>query len=449
MKLWPRSLLWRSVLLIAVLLVIANLAWLQIVRVSDRTPRARQTAQQIASVINLTRWALITADEAKRYELLAELSKSEGIQVYVSSPGERIAPLPNRAFIQEVTSELRRQLGRDTVVSLSRDGIRGVWVSFRIDDDGFWVFMPRSRIERNDSLRWAGWGALVLLLALAGAFVIVSRINRPLRELTRAAGLMGRGTTPQPVAESGPQEIATLARAFNQMAADLRRLDDERALLLAGVSHDLRTPLSRIRLGLEMMDDKDGSLRAGLVQDIEDIDGAIGQFLDFARLRDAEEPVPGSDLNALAENVVARYIRSAKPVRCSLGVAPALDLRPRALQRLLGNLIDNALRHGGGEVDVETGTSGDCAYIEVLDRGPGIPAEAVERMLQPFTRLDTARSGSGTGLGLAIVDRIAGMHGGRVCLLPREGGGLRARVELPLKHVSAKDVSRAPNTPPR
>ena len=436
MRLWPRSLLWRSVLLIAGLLVVANLAWVQIFRVAERAPRARQTAQQIASVVNITRWALITADAQKRFELLSALSKSEGIQVYAAEAGERVEPLPSRPFIQELAGELARQLGPDTEVTLNRNGVRGVWVSFPIDKDEFWVYMPRSRIERYDPLRWLGWGALVLVLALGGAYLIVSLINRPLRELTGAAGQMGRGAMPQPVTEKGPSEISTLARAFNQMADDLKRLDDERALLLAGVSHDLRTPLSRIRLGLEMMDDKgDAGLREGLVQDIEDIDGAIGQFLDFARLRDSEAPVPDSDLDALAESVVARYTRAEKPVRLSVAASPPapMPLRQRAMQRLLANLIDNALRHGGGaEVDVVTGHEAGRVFLEVLDRGPGIPAADAERMLRPFTRLDTARGGSGTGLGLAIVDRIAGMHGGTVKLEPREGGGLRARVELPV-----------------
>jgi two-component system osmolarity sensor histidine kinase EnvZ len=433
MRLWPRSLLWRSVLLIAALLVVANLAWVQIFRVAERTPRARQTAQQIASVVNITRWALITADPAKRYELLAELSQTESIQVYLSEPPERVAPLPERPFIQEVARELRRQLGPATQITLTRGGVRGVWVSFPIDKEQFWVYLPRSRIERNDPLRWIGWGALVLVLALAGAYFIVSRINRPLRELTRASTQMGRGKTPQPVTERGPAEIATLARAFNQAAHDLKRADDERALLLAGVSHDLRTPLSRIRLGLELMDDKgDAALREGLVQDIQDIDGAISQFLDFARLRDVEAAVPDTDLNALAKNVVGRYARATQPVRFQAGAVRPLALRPLAVQRLLTNLIDNALRHGGSEVEVVTSEEGPHAIVEVLDRGPGIPPEAAERMLQPFTRLDAARAGSGTGLGLAIVDRIAGMHGGTVRLLPREGGGLRARVELAL-----------------
>ena len=433
MTLFPRTLLWRSVLLIALLLVIAHLAWLQIFRVSEREPRARQVAQQIASVVNLTRAALITAQPSKRLELLDELSQEEGIQVYSGERGERITPLPDQPFLRLVESEVRRQLGPDTRVAASRNGIRGAWVSFRIDGDEYWVFMPRSRLERADPLRWVGWGALVLALALLGAYLIVARINRPLRELTGAAAEIGRGRTPPPVAETGPSEIRTLAHAFNSMAADLKRLDEERALLLAGVSHDLRTPLSRIRLGLEMLDGKgDAALRAGLVQDVEDIDAAIGQFLDFARLTAGEAAVPEGDLNAIVREVCESYTRAGKAVSTRLETLPPLALRPFAVQRLIANLVDNALRHGGPAVEVLTWPDGGRAVIEVLDRGPGIPPGESERMLQPFTRLDRARSTSGTGLGLAIVDRIARLHGGSVQLLAREGGGTRARVELPL-----------------
>ena len=436
MTLFPQTLLWRSVLLIALLLVIAHVAWLEIFRVSEREPRARQVAQQIVSVVNLTRAALITSQPSKRLELLEELSKEEGIQVHNGHPGERVAPLPERPFLRLVETEIKRQLGARTQLATSRDGIPGAWVSFRIDEDDYWVFMPRSRLERTDPLRWVGWGALVLVLALAGAYLIVARINRPLRELTRAADEIGHGRTPPPVSETaGPAEIRTLARAFNQMGTDLKRLDDDRALLLAGVSHDLRTPLSRIRLGLEMMEDKgDTALKAGLVQDIEDIDAAISQFLDFARIAEGETVVPDGDLNAIARELCDRYARDGKAVTGRFEPLPPFALRPLAMQRLVANLVDNGLRHGGGEVHVSTATAGGKVLLEALDRGPGIPAGEAERMLQPFTRMNTARSGAGTGLGLAIVDRIARLHGGGVQLLARDGGGLRVRVELPLEN---------------
>ena len=429
----PRTLLARSVLIIAVILVVAHLAWLQIFRVSEREPRARQVAQQIASVVNLTRAALVTSQPEKRFSLLAELSRSEGIQIYVSEPEEVVAPLPDRPFLQIMATELRRQLGPDTRLAVSRSGVRGVWVSFGIDDDEYWVMLPRARIERNEPLRWIGWGLFVLLAALAGAYFMVAWINRPLRQLTRAAAEVGQGKIPRPVEESGPAEISTLASAFNQMAADLKRLDDERTLLLAGVSHDLRTPLSRIRLGVEMLACRDPSeLKEGIERDIEDIDAAISQFLDFARLTDSEPVMAEGDLNAIVRSIAERYARLDRNVSMDLRPVPALPLRPLAIQRLIQNLVENALRHGGGAAEIVTGSNDATAFIEVLDRGPGIPAGERDHMLQPFTRLDSARGGPGTGLGLAIVDRIARGHGGAVQLFGRDGGGLRVRVELPL-----------------
>ena len=442
MTLWPRTLLWRSVLLIAALLAVAQLAWLQIFRASEVEPRALQAAQQVVSVVNLTRAALVTADAGRRFALLDELAEREGIQIYAGAPGETVSPLPDRPFLRIIESQLRRQLGPQTRLALEREGIGGLWVSFRIDNDEYWVLLPRSRIEGREPLRWIGWGALVLALAVLGAFLVVARINRPLRELTRAALQIGRGMTPARITEDGPAEIRTLARAFNQMSDDIRRQDEERALLLAGVSHDLRTPLARIRLALEMLDDHgNADLKSGVVEDIDDIDGAIGQFLDFARPVDAETVVPTADLNALVHGVVERYTRNSRDVRFDSAPVPPLPLREQALQRLLANLIDNALRHGGGGVEITTGSDHGMAFLEVCDRGTGIPAGDAERMLQPFTRMDSARSTSGTGLGLAIVARIARLHRGTIRLLARDGGGLRARLELPLPAAENPDTT--------
>ncbi len=445
MTLWPQTLLARTVLLIAMLLVLAHLAWLQIFRVSTLEPRARQVSQQIISTVNLTRAALVTAEPSKRYGLLGDIAEREGVQVHAAQAGETLAPLPKTSFYEFVETDLRAQLGAATKFALARNGVEGIWVSFAIDGDSFWVLMPESRLASDASLRWIGWGALVLLLAVGGAVLIVARINHPLRALTQAAAQMGRGATPAPVDENGPTEIRTLSRAFNQMAADRKALDDERALLLAGVSHDLRTPLARIRLGVEMMDDKgDASLRDGIVQDIEDIDAAINQFLDFARAASSESETPNANINDLVAALAPKYARAGKPLIVQTSAVPPLPLRKVAMQRLIGNLIDNAFRHGiddDNEVTVVTGCGEKTAYVEVLDRGPGIPPEQAERMLQPFTRMDVARSTSGTGLGLAIVDRIAKMHGGQVRLLAREDGlnGLRARVELPITSCTNKN----------
>jgi two-component system osmolarity sensor histidine kinase EnvZ len=432
-KLFPRTLLWRTFFLLAALILLAVAAWFQLFRVSEREPRARQTADLVASVVNLTRAALVTAQPDLRRELLVDLQEQEGIRVYPAEPDDRVVALPlDRPGVQLFAAEVRRQLGPDTRLAVEIDGLPGFWVSFRIEGDEYWVMLPRERIERQAALRWAGWGAFVLVAALAGAWLIVFRLRRPLRALVGAAADVGRGRVPPPLDESGPQEIQTVSRAFNQMTRDLARLEDDRALILAGVSHDLRTPLARLRLGLEMTD-ADAQLKSGMAADIDEMDRIIGQFLDFARAAGGEPAAP-ADLAALAREVAAHYRDTGHALDGEIASVPAVSVRRMAVRRLITNLVDNAFRYGEKDVRLRVAPAGRAVVIEVLDRGPGIPADEVDRLKQPFTRLETARSGKGgSGLGLAIVDRIARMHGGSFDLLPRDGGGLVARVTFPVK----------------
>ncbi|HEX4884100.1 MAG TPA: ATP-binding protein, partial [Casimicrobiaceae bacterium] len=202
----------------------------------------------------------------------------------------------------------------------------------------------------------------------------------------------------------------------------------------AGVSHDLRTPLARLRLGVELAQ-ADEPTREGMIADIEEMDRVIGQFLDFARGEDAVA-LESRDVNELIEPIVERTRRAGHDVRFVRGTLPALRVRPTAIARLVGNLVDNALAYGAPPVEVTSGVADGHVEIDVADRGPGIPREDVERLKQPFTRADAARAradgAAGAGLGLAIVDRIARLHGGSFDLLAREGGGTLARVRLPL-----------------
>jgi two-component system osmolarity sensor histidine kinase EnvZ len=291
-------------------------------------------------------------------------------------------------------------------------------------------------VERLFPWQSLGWTGLALLLSLAGAWLIVSRINQPLKALAAAAGDIGKGKTPLPLPESGPVEIETLARSFNQMSQDLARLNADRALILAGVSHDLRTPLARLRLSTEM-GESDEMLRQGMIADIGEMDSIIGQFLDFARTQ-SEEPLEPTDVAALAREVVEHQSRLGHAVQSNIEAVPVRSLRRMGIKRLIANLVDNALAYGEKDVCVATRSEGGKLIVEVLDRGPGIPAGEAERLKQPFTRLEQARSGKGgSGLGLAIVDRIARHHGGSFDLLPREGGGLIARVSLPLQEGAA------------
>lgn len=432
---WPQTMLWRTFLLVAVLMLLSVLAWFAIYRAYDREPRARQMAQLMESVVNLTRSALLTARPDKRHALLLELSDREGIHIYPVEENETIAPLPDRQFLQLVAAQLRDQLGPQTRLTLERNGEKAVFVSFRIeeeDENEYWVALPRERIERVIPWQWLGWGLAALSLSLAGAYLLVFRITRPLKALAGAAIEIGRGHTPAPVEESGPSEMTTLARAFNQMSADLARLDSDRALILAGISHDLRTPLTRLRMSIELSG-ADPATQESMALDIEEMDQTIGQFLDFAR-DVSGEALQETDLAGLLKDLAANYSRRGKLLETNLAALPGCHVRPQGLRRAVANLIDNALRHAGEGLPVLLALRQDKQEIciEVCDRGPGIPAEEIERLKLPFARLDQARGNvSGAGLGLAIVDRIARSHGGMLSLLAREGSGLVARISLP------------------
>ena len=428
-RLWPRSLLWRTFLLLAALVVATTVAWFEIFRAYELEPRARQISQNLVSIVNLTRTALVNSQPELRRELLSELSEREGIQVYTAEPGERIA-ISERPLLRLVSELVRRQLGEETRFAVEREGKTGLWVSFFIGEDEYWLRVPSARIERQIALRWLGWGALALTLSLLAAYLLVSRLNRPLRALSRAAGTIGMGKTPDPVPESGPEEIRTLSHAFNQMSKDLARLDADRTLFLAGVSHDLRTPLSRLRLGLEMSG-ADAQLKDGMTADIEEMDRIINQFLDFARTDGGETP-RHADLAAITADVAEHYRRHGRPVATDLGSVPELPLQTMAMRRVVLNLVDNALRYGGKEVGIAVRAEDHAVVLQVTDRGPGIPVSEVERLKRPFTRLEVARSDKGgAGLGLAIVERVVRAHRGSLELLPREGGGLVAQIRLP------------------
>jgi two-component system osmolarity sensor histidine kinase EnvZ len=219
------------------------------------------------------------------------------------------------------------------------------------------------------------------------------------------------------------------------MAASLAELDAERTLILAGVSHDIRTPLARLRLSVEMLpDDKCGNLKHGMVEDIADMDNIIHQFLDFVRGVEGE-PSQMVDINMLLKSLQERQSRAGRELIIEFAPTYFIAIRPLAMQRLLDNLVGNAYVYGKGEVRVASRITAENIIISVFDNGPGIPESHVEKLLRPFERLDTARTNAGgSGLGLAIADRIAKLHRGKLELINRPEGGLEARLSLPIQH---------------
>ena len=424
------SLLARAFLLIVVLILASLSASVAILRHAEQEPDARKMAQLVAAVVNLTRAAVLSAAPEWRGALLAELADAEGLRVHLADADDVLKPLPDHPpELALMVKKVRSKLGEETRFAGSRNGIEALWVSFYIGQDEFWVALPRERIERPVSEVLLIWGGVVLLLALSGAYLIARQVAYPLRRLSQAARLLGQGQTPAPLPEQGAYEVVAVSAAFNQMSADLAANERERALVLAGISHDLRTPLARVRLAAEMS--SDDFLREGLIADVEQMDAVIRQFLDYARLDESETALL-TDLSALVREVTQRFVAAAKSIELELQTIAPLAVRPLLLKRVLANLLDNAIKYGGGQIIVQLYHEADSVVLAVIDQGSGIPEARREAVKRPFIRLDTARSDvTGSGLGLAIVERAARIHHGKFVLAEREGGGLLAKLILP------------------
>ena len=440
----PKSLLARTAIVIALALLASQLASVLMFRYYAQLPRVQLAAVGHISHLKTIRAALEVLPLEQHQAFLAKLREERGIRVI---PPQRITEeleaAPDIPAIRVMRERLREQFGPEADIYVYQRGLRrqlkaeanqanpppAFVTKLPVGTTNYWVVVPRSRVVEPDfSLAWIGWGVLGAILSLAGAVFLMWRVNKPLEALAVAARELGQGKSPPPVTEMGPGEVRAVATAFNQMRTDLARLDQERATFLAGVSHDLRTPLSRLRLGVEMLP-ADPATRSDLEKDIQDINLVIDQFLDFAR-DESSEPPQRMNLTQLAVGAAERAARMQVSATTELVDLPPLMLRPVAMQRALDNLINNAARHGGGEILIQTRREAEGSYVlSVFDSGPGIPASEVERLKKAFTRLDNARSGeSGAGLGLAIVERIARMHNAKFDLLPRVGGGTEARL---------------------
>jgi two-component system osmolarity sensor histidine kinase EnvZ len=444
LRLRSPPLFWRTFLLILVLFAACLAAWWPTVQVFEREPRARQIAQQVASIVNTTRSALVYSDPERRRYLLNDLAENEGIRVVPLEPTDQVVALRDDPLVDPVTRNVRAKLGAPTRLASEVNGVPGVWVSFSIDDDAYWAYIDRDIFTGEVGHEWISWAALAAIISLMIAVAIAGLVNRPLAELSRAAAELGAGRTPRSLPDLGPPEIRMVNRSFNRMVDSLDRLERERAILLAGISHDLRTPLTRLRLELEMSGLPE-AVRDGMIGDLDQLELIVRQFLDYARPV-AARPPQRTDLSALALDALSRS-RVAGAPRCHIEqrIEPGVQVlgHPTELARALDNLFNNALLYGrtpSGDLDLrlEVRRNGTEAIVAVADSGPGITADQVDRLLRPFERGDTSRSGSGgAGLGLAIVERIARAHQGRLELRANEPSGLRAELRIPVLEAAA------------
>ena len=300
-------------------------------------------------------------------------------------------------------------------------------------EDGAWTefIIRRPYWPRSGPLIWLGLTALLVVGALVWG---AHRMTRPLRRFAEAADRLGLDAGPPPLPERGPRELRNATRAFNRMTARIRRLVDDRTLMLAAVSHDLKTMLTRLRLRAEFIEDVEQKEKAAA--DLDEMQAMLEATLSFARDDVADEHPVAVDLAAMLQSLAADFADAGRAASYDGPDRLTLHGRPVALRRVFQNLIDNALRYGE-EAGVSLRQADGWAEVQIDDRGPGIPPELRERVFDPFFRVEASRSRDtgGSGLGLAVVRAIVQRHDGEIALEDRPGGGLRVRVSLPLGGV--------------
>lgn len=298
--------------------------------------------------------------------------------------------------------------------------------------DGNWINFDAPLVEEGSVVSpWSMPLALIAaLLVVLATIAAVRRLTAPLTSLVHAADQLGRDVNAPPLPETGPYELREAARAFNEMQARIRRFVGDRTLMVAAMSHDLRTPITRLRLRAEFVEDEEQRTR--MLGDLADMEAMVDSTLAFVRQEENTEAVASVDLVSLVGGICEDRPAVGFATGDRVGSRLPYACRPVSLARCVGNLVDNAVRHGGG-AEVSLAVEGRDVVIAVEDRGPGIPASERERAFAPFTRLDAARNldNGGSGLGLTIARTIARAHGGDVELGDRPGGGLRATVRLP------------------
>jgi two-component system, OmpR family, osmolarity sensor histidine kinase EnvZ len=439
MKYFPKTLLGQTALYLGTLLVIGQIFWTAMAHYLLETQVKPAYVRQIIDMVALSQ-ALIEnqppdADLTSAQTLqLPSLGALEIVPDAQPRP-ELIAHAPDD--IPGDLSELLQKRFGPAALSMREKEVEVTWLRFPARGKMFWLKFLTEPDQGAVTFAKFLLISLLLVLAVGGSYLIVFRLTKKLRYVTAAAKAIGRGEPPGILETSGPEEIRALSEGFNQMSRDLVKLEADRRLMLAGISHDVRTPLTRLRLAVELAESSLGpAMTNPMVHDIEDMDAILRQFLDYAR-DGSEEPPAEHDLDALVQETAQRFAARGEKIETAPGAVPSFVFRRHSIRRVLDNLLDNAVRYGKSGVRVETRCSHETVFVTVSDRGPGIRHGQPADFIKPFAREDTARSERGTGLGLTIVDRVVRLHGGRLRLENAAGGGLSVTIELPLRSLAA------------
>lgn len=442
------SLFWRTFFFVAVLLIGSVLTWLQILRTMETTPRMERAAEKVVALAELSRAALshMTPSERQRF-VQSEQNALSDIRILPRNDTQVVGGLPKMPQIALWAEIVQQHLGAETILAGAVDGQEGIWLGFTLHGDAYWVHLqdPLSLVK-TDGIVFV-WAMTALALALVGAAALAQFIHRPLKELSAAMDNIDRGDfgAAQLCEDQSTHEVQHVYCSFNRMAQRLAQMEADRQLMLAGISHDLRTPLTRLRLEAEISV-SDAQTRALMAADIDQLDGIIDKFLEYSRTPSVMV-LKRLNLAELLAEECARATRNHAQLRIRTQIKAPLHVLADAteLKRVLGNLIENACRYGqtpGTQrtdlditltVDVPS-TAPAMATLRVRDHGVGVPQQHLHQLTEPFFRVDTARHlGNGVGLGLCIVERIIAHMGGQLHLANAgDGTGFEVCLKLPV-----------------
>jgi len=431
----PRTLFARSTLALAaafLLFAAISVAVLQAVLVQ---PHTKQAADDLAALIVLAAQIWVELPPYTRPDYEREMLRRHELKILLAEPDKQ-EEVSSHAYISYLETALQRHLKQPVTIHGHPEHHGWLWADFPVGGRIMRVAFKEERLQNR---------VLVILPALAGlgvfaafilALALVRLITRPLALMEEATHRIGKGDFSTPLPETGPVELANLARKLNLMESQIGQLLQNRTTLLAGISHDLRTPLARMRLELELLQNENNkTIAAGLSNDIDEMEKLISQTLLLAKGLGSEEEAEINVCDLLRE-LIAEKARPANEVNLNTTKTCYASVKVQALKRIVGNLLENALNYGGGKpVTLSYRHSKDHFDITVSDQGDGIPASEQEVIFQPFHRLETSRSKAtgGSGLGLAIVKQLCDANQWRIDLTSSEGNGTAFTLTVPLK----------------
>lgn len=374
------------------------------------------------------------SDKNQKIDVDQWLKNRLGVE-YITNPKQY--PNVTEKFLATLfTDKIEKRLAQeikanrdDVTVYFKLKPVPTIWIQTP-DMKGHWLKEPLTTYADYRPELVFGWLFGIPIIACIIILTLVRQLNRPLKRLQNAANrYSSTGKAPYLSTNHGPFEIRQVNQAFNHMIYHLDKVEKDRKVMLAGISHDLRTPLTRIRLTAEMLPDE--FLREGLIYDVDDMDAILNQFISYMRDGSDEEPSE-TNLNHLLQELIVQF--QPLDIQYTAQEIPLIFARSLSLKRLLGNLINNAKRYGAEPIQITSFIEDNYIHISVADCGEGVPEDQINELIQPFVRGNSARTTQGSGLGLAIVQRIVDLHQGKLILKNRPQGGFEAIVSLPLNH---------------